>query len=77
MIIDNILDIKDGKKYNAKEFYYEVMQHYQVFPEIAEPIADALDGGENKDVRQALNNYIINNGYNTDICAFINSYEWL
>ena len=31
MIIDLILDRKDGQEYNAREFYYAVMEHESTF----------------------------------------------
>ena len=45
--------------------------------EIGDDIAQALDGGENEDVRRALNNYIDGNDYNEEIKKFINSQDWL
>ena len=73
MIIDLILDRKDGKESSAKEFYNNVAQ----YGEIGDDIAQALDGGENEDVRRALNNYIDGNDYNEEIKKFINSQDWL
>lgn len=71
MIIDLILDRKDGQPYNAREFYNRVSQYDDVI------IATALDSGENEDVRRALCGYVIENGYEVSICDFINSVDWL
>lgn len=86
MIIDLILDrkenankvVRDGKlyitpEYNAKRFYNDVAG----YEEIGYGIGDALDGGEEKDVKRELCNYIKENGYNEAICDYINSVNWL
>lgn len=92
MIIDLILDRKDGHNltgreksgmvevtnmYNARRFYNEVMSYYPVFKEIVEPIANALDSGNENDIKAELCSYIIKNEYNLDICKYIVSVEWL
>ena len=71
MIIDLILDRKDGKPYDAREFYTQ-SSHYMEWNEIC----DALDDWENHDVQSALCDYIKSNEYNPDICDYINSVEW-
>lgn len=79
MIIDLILDRKDDEqilkddKYDAQEFYYNVLQ----YGEIGHNITYAMDYGANKDVRQALCTYITTNGYNPQICDYINRKEWI
>jgi hypothetical protein len=77
MTIDLILDRKNGKKYNSKEFYNKIMLYYQFFPEIVEPIANALDSGDEQDVKNALCSYIMTQDYNPQICEYINSVNWL
>ena len=78
MIIDLILDRKDNEQaYNPKSFYNSVMNYYNAFPEIVEPIANALDSGEEEDVKRVLRNYIKAQGYNLEICSYINSQEWI
>jgi len=71
MVIDFILDRKDGYGYDTKEFYDACMA-YEEFD-----IARALDSGTEKDVKKALCNYIIDNDYNKSICKYINSVNWL
>ncbi len=73
MIIDLILDRKEGKEYNAKQFYNNVMQ----YGEIGFNIASALDSGENKDIEKALCLYVVENDYNNNICNYIRSIKWI
>jgi hypothetical protein len=79
MIIDLILNRKDddGAGYNAKQFYGEVMGYGEIWPEMAHPIANALDCGENDDVQRELCRYIDEQGYNPDIKNYINAQDWL
>ena len=74
MIIDLILDRKDGHEYKAKEFYDNVMAYEEGTDY---KISRALDGGTEKDVKKALCDYIINNDYNPKICNYINRVTWL
>lgn len=71
MVIDYILDRKDGYGYDVKEFYDACMA-YEEFD-----IARALDSGTEKDVKKALCNYVIDNDYSKSICKYINSENWL
>ena len=87
MLIDEILGRKeagynytiiDGKiisdgKYHAKWLYNNLITHDGIYDNILE----ALDNGNNKDIQKELNNYIISNDYNTNICKYINSVDWL
>lgn len=77
MIIDLILDRKDGKWYKPKTFYNEVMEYGEIFGDIAWNIARAMDEGEEDDVKEELCHYIISQGYNLSICDYINSVNWL
>ena len=77
MIIDLILDRKDGHEYSARAFYSEVVAHSASNPTDSATIATAFRLGKEKMVRFALCNYIRNNGYNEEICEYINSVEWL
>lgn len=83
MIIDLILDRKDNLSegftddYNAHNFYMECMGYNNIFDGIADGITRAMDGGTETDVKRELCKYITNNGYNTEICDFINSVKWL
>lgn len=83
MIIDSILDRKDNAeykgidKYNAKQFYSECMHYNTIFEGVADNITKAMDYGTEEDVKKALCDYVIGNGYNIAICDFINSVNWL
>lgn len=77
MIIDLILDRKDGLRYNAREFYADVMMYGKTWPELAHPITRAMDEGEEEDVRRELCTYIDNAGYNPAIKEYVNSVCWL
>lgn len=77
MIIDCILDRRDGEaygaKYSAHEFYMSVMR----YGEIGHGITAAMDYGEEKDVRRELCDYILRNEYNPEICEYVNSRNWI
>lgn len=73
MIIDLVLNRKDGKAYNPKEFYNEVSQ----YGSIGFDIADAMDSGTEEQVKRSLARYIVNENYNLDIITYINSQNWL
>lgn len=73
MIIDLILDRKDGQKYNPKIFYTSVMQ----YGEIGWNIAEALDNGNEKTIKEAISKYITDNEYNPKIIDYIKSVKWL
>lgn len=77
MIIDLILDRKDGKEYAPGDFYTGVMGYLDVFPEIVIPIAEAMENGEESDVQRELCAYVENGEYSRDICDYIKSVKWL
>ena len=73
MIIDIILDRKNGVPYDARNFYVALGE----YGEIGNDIAEALDVGEDEDIKRELCAYVIENDYNADICHYINSVSWL
>lgn len=77
MIIDLILDRKDGCAYCARDFYNDVMRYGNIWPALAHPITRAMDEGEEPDVKNALCAYVKTAGYNPAICDYINSVSWL
>jgi len=82
MIVDEILDRKDYEEegydiYNAHDFYMYCMKAGTHFRGIANKITYAMDYLENKDVQEALCEYIINNNYNSEICNYIRRKDWL
>lgn len=74
MIIDLILDRRDGDTYNPKDLYdYAVRAN-------ADEIASAMDGGSNEDIQQALCDYVVSSQYDVeggDIYNYILSVNWL
>jgi len=71
MIIDLILDRKDGKQYSPKAFYDDVMNyHYNGY------IIDAFDSGKEEAIKDALAKYILVNEYNHKIIDYITSVNW-
>ena len=77
MIIDLILNRKEGSSYDAKTFYNEVTNWGSLGIIEGFKIAEALDSGENADVKRELAKYIINQEYNLNIISYINSVNWL
>lgn len=76
MIIDLILDRKDGEPYNPKDFYTNVLAYEDTF-NFEPAISKAMDYGEEEDVKRALCDYINRQNYNPSICDYINSVNWL
>lgn len=93
MIIDCILDRQDNEADMAAGFTHAQMPNGELKPlaydaarfyrdirgygAIAGPIVDAMDYGDEEDVRGAICDYVINNEYNPAICDYINSRKWL
>jgi len=73
MIIDLILDRKDGYNYDPRTFYNRVCG----YEEVGEDIANALDSGTERDVKIALQKYILEGDYNLDLIQYIQSEKWL
>ena len=71
MVVDCILDRKDGSPYNPREFYQDMLAYE------ADDISRAMDEGTEEDVKIALCDYIKFNDYNPAICDYINSVNWL
>lgn len=77
MIIDLILDRQDGAEYSPRRFYDEVMDYGSIWPDIAYPIAGAMDCGTEEDVKRELCRYIDEQEYNPAIKDYINEVNWL
>jgi hypothetical protein len=77
MVIDLILDRKGGAEYDPKKFYDAVMAYGSAWPEIAHPIADALDNGTEEDVKRELSLYVAGQDYPEAISDYVNSVEWI
>ena len=77
MIIDLILDRKDGDEYNTRQFYGDLFGYSRTFPTSTKPIMQAMDSGTETDVRRELCRYITDNGYRPAICEYINTQNWI
>lgn len=78
MIIDLILDRKDGQTYDPQRFADEIRDYCEVFPDTnAGAILDAMENGVEQRVRHELCEYIFAGDYNPEICDYINSVSWL
>ena len=73
MIIDLIFDRKNGVKYSPKQFYNSVVQ----YGEVGFNIAEALDNGNEQDVKRSLARYVLDNEYSLEVIEYINSVNWL
>ena len=76
MVIDLILDRRDGDIFDPVEFANEVHDYCDVFPEL-QPIDDAIGSEVEQRVKHALCGYVLDGGYPPEICDFINSVPWL
>lgn len=74
MIIDKILDRRAGSRYTvaSMRYLYDEAMLFHFFP-----LARALDGGEERDIKRELCAYIDAGGYNPAIKEYVNSVEWL
>lgn len=77
MVIDLILDRKAGCEFDPVLFAFEVNDYREVFPEICGPILEAMSSHIEQAVKHALCGYVLGNGYNPEICDYINSVQWL
>jgi hypothetical protein len=75
MIIDLILDRKDGKEYNPKEFYNNVSKYADDLKDYNIP--EMMDHGTEEQVKKSLCDYIIAYNYNNKIIDYINSVNWI
>lgn len=73
MIIDLILDRKDGVPYDAREFYNSVMEYGRV----GWGITFAMDEGSELEVKAALCKYVMDECYSDKVCEYIISVNWL
>lgn len=77
MLVDFILDRRDGIEYDPRELYDYCNEMGAIFGDSYWNVARALDGGTNEDIRLELCAYILGGGYNPQICDYINSVDWL
>lgn len=78
MIIDLILDRRGGVAYDPAEFAAYVHEDIEIFPESGAASIDAALGGDcEQHVKHELCAYVLDGGYNPEICDYINSVSWL
>lgn len=77
MVIDLILDRKDGAPFDAEEFAERVFSLLFSFPEVITPIINAIMTRCEQRVKHELCAYVLEGGYAPEICDFINSVAWL
>jgi hypothetical protein len=71
MIIDNIIDAKEGSYGGLRPLY-----DYAVFFQFMS-LASALDCGENADIQDELCKYIDSQGYSPALKKFVRSFKWI
>lgn len=76
MIVDAILDRKDGCSYNPMQFGVYVASEEKIF-NLGCGIEDAIEEADEEELKAALCRYIENNGYNPKIKDYIHSVEWM
>lgn len=77
MLIDIILNRKDGLRYSVREFYYGLVNYFFTWPNMIEPILRAVDRGNEDEVAFELCRYIVTQGYMYKHCNYIRSVKWL
>lgn len=78
MIIDLILDRKDGCPYDAHEFYNSVRAYERHGTGVSdERISIAMDYGDNRDVQRTLCEYVYSNDYPESIQDYIRTQRWI
>ena len=74
MIIDLILDRKDGEPYTGQKFYDGLWNYYP----LSNPIMKAMEQADEQLVKKQLKNYIDEQGYNPlQIDEYIDRVNWL
>ena len=77
MLVDLILDRRDGVSYSPSEFEEDVKEYCETFPSYI-PVYDALISGSEDDVKDELCRYIDDEWYGSRLIKdYINSVNWL
>lgn len=74
MIIDTILDRRDGCAYGHDDMTY-MHEDAEMFG--FSDLACALDSGSDDDIRRELCRYIDDGGYLQDLKKYVNSVDWI
>jgi len=73
MIIDLILNRREGDAFNSKQFYKDVIN----YGEIGREIADAIAAKQETRIKRALSDYVKDQDYNLDIIEYVKSVKWI
>ena len=73
MVIDKILDRKEGEAYTSRGFYTEMTQYGLR----GRAIAGAMDSGTEQDVKRELCDYLRRGDYPTSLIIYVCSVNWL
>ena len=77
MLVDLILDRRDGASYSPSEFEEEVKEYCEFFPSYI-PVYNALIDGSEDDVKNELCRYIDDEWRGSQLIKdYINSVNWL
>lgn len=77
MLVDLILDRRDGVSYCPSDFEEEVKEYCETFPSYI-PVYDALINGSEDEVKEELCRYIDEEWHGSPLIKdFINSVNWL
>ena len=76
MLIDLILDRRDGCKFDPVDFAFSVNDYAEIF-DCVRPVLAALSSHVEQAVKHALCGYVLGAGYNPEICDYINGVSWL
>lgn len=75
MVIDEILDRRGGFPYDPKSFYNYCIAYDS---ELTINIADAMDEGEEEDVKKAIHKYLKEADYDfPEFHEYVDSVDWL
>ena len=76
MIVDLILERREGEPYDAEDFYDYVIEAETLF-DLPRDISRAMDSGDDEAVKAALCEYLRANGYNEKLCEYVRGQKWL
>lgn len=76
MLIDKILDRRDGEEYSPRDLYNYLQEEGEVFAFYWD-YARIMDEGTEKEMQDALCEYVTASGYRLDVCDYVRSVDWL
>lgn len=76
MLIDKILDRRDGEEYSPRDLYDYLQEEGEVF-DFYWDFARIMDEGTEEEMQEALCEYVVAHGYRPELCDYIRSVDWL